>query len=228
MKRLNGKVAIVTGASQGMGESHARVLAQHGASVVMTDINEADGKRIAAEIGGNVLFMTQDVSDAASWAAVVSAAESNFGKVNVLVNNAGVLGDIAATTDLDEAVFLRVCAINQLGVFLGMKAVLPGMIALGGGLHSKHFIHRRNGGSLWRTKSGLRSKQICSARDDQAGGCRVRRICHQGEFGSSWLYQDANDGSGNRRGGWRCTHANPSAPSGRSFRSVRSCRFSGL
>ena len=132
MKRLNGKVAIVTGASQGMGESHARVLAQHGASVVMTDINEADGKRIAAEIGGNVLFMTQDVSDAASWAAVVSAAESNFGKVNVLVNNAGVLGDIAATTDLDEAVFLRVCAINQLGVFLGMKAVLPGMIALGG------------------------------------------------------------------------------------------------
>jgi 3alpha(or 20beta)-hydroxysteroid dehydrogenase len=133
MKRLNGKVAIVTGASQGMGESHARVLAQHGASVVMTDINEADGKRIAAEIGGNVLFMTQDVSDAASWAAVVSAAESKFGKVNVLVNNAGVLGDIAATTDLDEAVFLRVCAINQLGVFLGMKAVLPGMIALGGG-----------------------------------------------------------------------------------------------
>lgn len=133
MKRLDGKVAIITGAAQGMGESHARVLAMHGAKVVMTDINEADGERIAAEIGDSAMFMKQDVADATSWAEVVAAAESRFGTVNVLVNNAGVLGDIAATTDLSETVFKKVCDINQVGVFLGMKAVLPGMLESGGG-----------------------------------------------------------------------------------------------
>jgi|TARA_R110002110_G_scaffold390930_2_gene604086 3alpha(or 20beta)-hydroxysteroid dehydrogenase len=133
MKRLDGKIAIITGAAQGMGESHARVLAGHGAKVIMTDINEADGKRIAAEIGDNALFMKQDVADAASWAEVVATAESRFGTVNVLVNNAGVLGDIAATTDLSVDVYKKVCDINQVGVFLGMKAVLPGMLKAGGG-----------------------------------------------------------------------------------------------
>lgn len=130
MTRLSGKVAIITGASQGMGEAHARVMAMHGANVVMTDVNAAAGERIAAEIGHRAVFVRHDVADAQGWAKVVSTAQDHFGPVNVLVNNAGILGDIASTQDLGEAEYNRVIAINQVGVFLGMQAVLPGMVAM--------------------------------------------------------------------------------------------------
>lgn len=129
MKRLEGKIAIVTGASQGMGESHARVMVEHGAKVVMTDLNVEDGERIAASLGDNVVFVKHDVANSADWDKVIATAESRFGTVNVLVNNAGILGDMSPTTELSEAAFQKVCDVNQLGVFLGMKAVLPGMIS---------------------------------------------------------------------------------------------------
>jgi len=133
MKRLENKVAIITGAAQGMGEAHTRAMVNQGAKVVMTDINEQSGAKIAEELGGNAIFVKHDVSCAKGWADVLQAAEASFGKVNVLVNNAGILGELAATIDLSEEVFQKVCDINQLGVFLGMKTLLPTMIAAGGG-----------------------------------------------------------------------------------------------
>lgn len=133
MNRLNGKIAIITGASQGMGEAHARAFVAEGAKVVMTDVNEQAGQALAKELGSNAVFVKQDVSDAQSWKEVVAFAENTFGTVNVLVNNAGILGKIASTTNLPESEFVRVCAVNQTGVFLGMQAVLPGMIRAGGG-----------------------------------------------------------------------------------------------
>lgn len=133
MSRLAGKIAIITGAAQGMGEAHARRFVAEGAKVVLTDINESAGQALATELGGNARFVRHDVSSAAAWRAVVSTAESAFGAVNVLVNNAGVLGPIAATADFSEDDFLKVCAINQLGVFLGMKYVVPSMQKAGGG-----------------------------------------------------------------------------------------------
>lgn len=133
MSRLAGKIAIITGAAQGMGEAHARRFVAEGARVVLTDINESAGQALATELGGNARFVRHDVSSAAAWRAVVSTAESAFGAVNVLVNNAGVLGPIAATADFSEDDFLKVCAINQLGVFLGMKYVVPSMLKAGGG-----------------------------------------------------------------------------------------------
>ena len=133
MGRLAGKVAIVTGAAQGMGEAHARRFVREGARVVLTDLNEEGGAALAGELGPDALFIKQDVSSADDWADVVAKAEAAFGPVTVLVNNAGVIGPVSGLLDFSEEDFLRVCAINQLGVFLGMKAVVPGMVAAGGG-----------------------------------------------------------------------------------------------
>ncbi|MGC2032165.1 MAG: glucose 1-dehydrogenase [Steroidobacteraceae bacterium] len=133
MSRLTGKIAIITGASQGMGMAHARAFVEQGAKVILGDLNEKAGKALAAELGANAIFLKQDVSRAEDWKAVLQKGQERFGTVNVLVNNAGILGTLAATTDMPEAEFLRVCAVNQTGVFLGMQTVLPGMIKVGGG-----------------------------------------------------------------------------------------------
>ena len=133
MSRLTGKIAIITGASQGMGMAHARAFVEHGAKVILGDLNEKAGKALADELGAGAIFVKQDVSRAEDWKAVLQKGEERFGTVNVLVNNAGILGTLAATTELPEAEFLRVCAVNQTGVFLGMQTVLPGMIKGGGG-----------------------------------------------------------------------------------------------
>jgi 3alpha(or 20beta)-hydroxysteroid dehydrogenase len=133
MSRLTGKIAIITGASQGMGMAHARAFVEHGAKVILGDLNEKAGKALAAELGAGAIFVKQDVSKAEDWKALLQQGEQRFGTVNVLVNNAGILGPLAATTEMPEVEFLRVCAVNQTGVFLGMQTVLPGMIESGGG-----------------------------------------------------------------------------------------------
>lgn len=133
MGRLDGKIAIITGASQGMGSAHARAFVAEGAKVVLTDVNDTAGQALAEELGDTAIYVRQDVASIADWQAVVEKAESSFGVVNVLVNNAGILGALASTVDLQESEFMRVCAVNQTGVFLGMQAVLPGMIRTGGG-----------------------------------------------------------------------------------------------
>ncbi len=133
MDRLNGKVAIVTGSSQGMGSSHGRAFIAQGAKVILTDINEKAGEALAAELGANALFIKHDVTSLEDWRRVVSEGEAAFGKVNVLVNNAGILGPIATTVDCTVEQFESVCAVNQTGVFLGMQAVIPSMLETGGG-----------------------------------------------------------------------------------------------
>lgn len=133
MARLSGKIAVITGAAQGMGEAHARAFVENGAKVILTDVNSADGERLAAELGESALFIQHDVRDAAAWKAVVDQGEAKFGTINVLVNNAGIIGTIANTVDLTQAQYQLVCDINQLGTYLGMQAVIPSMIRAGGG-----------------------------------------------------------------------------------------------
>ena len=133
MARLGGKVAIITGAAQGMGAAHARRFVAEGAKVVITDINREAGEGLAAELGSAAMFHTLDVANDAGWVAVVSAARERFGPVTALVNNAGILGPGKPCAELDEADFLKVCAINQTSVFLGAKHVIPSMIEAGGG-----------------------------------------------------------------------------------------------
>ncbi len=133
MGRLEGKVAIITGAARGMGESHARIFAAEGARVVLTDLSEEAGNKLAAEIGENAIFLKHDVTQLSEWPAVIDAATQAFGGIDILVNNAGILGAMADTETLTEEDYLKVCAVNQHSVFFGMKSVLPAMMARGGG-----------------------------------------------------------------------------------------------
>nr|WP_314447279.1 glucose 1-dehydrogenase [uncultured Sphingomonas sp.] len=133
MPRLSGKIAVVTGASQGMGEAHARTFVREGAKVVLTDVNERRGRDIAEELGPDAHFARHDVAKASDWEDVLEQATDRFGEVNVLVNNAGVIGPVQGLLDFSQEDFEAVCAINQTGVFLGMKAVIPSMIRAGGG-----------------------------------------------------------------------------------------------
>ena len=132
MTRLEGKVAIITGAAQGMGASHAKLFVEQGAKVVLTDLNEEKGQAFAAELGENALFVKQNVANEEDWATVVATAEEKFGPVNVLVNNAGItMAKPMMQTTVEE--YRRIVEINQVSVFLGMKAVLPSMQKAGGG-----------------------------------------------------------------------------------------------
>ena len=132
MSDLEDRVAIVTGAARGQGEAEARLLADHGARVVITDVLAEQGAAVAADIGERALFVSHDVSSATGWSAVVAATLERFGRIDVLVNNAA----IAPVLDLEETDpdgYDRVYRVNQLGVFLGMRAVVGPMKDIGGG-----------------------------------------------------------------------------------------------
>ena len=133
MSRLSGKIAIITGAARGMGASHARLFAKEGARLVLTDMRGAEGAALADELGKDALFVEQDVTSAADWKRVVEATETRFGPANVLVNNAGILGTMATTADISEEDYLKVIAVNQHSVYLGMHAVIPSILRAGGG-----------------------------------------------------------------------------------------------
>ena len=130
--RLNGKIAIVTGGAQGQGAAIVRAFVAEGAQVVIADIAEEAGEALAAELGDAATFRRHDVSDPASWSALVEATAEAFGPVSVLVNNAGILrfGQVDQMS-LEEAELIW--RVNQGGCFLGMQAVVPTMKRNGGG-----------------------------------------------------------------------------------------------
>ena len=133
--RLEDKVALITGAASGMGASMARIFAREGAKVVVADVLEEEGRRVAADItkaNGAAIFRRLDVSSEAEWKATVDTTLAEFGKLDILVNDAGLSG--SAVEDLfDTAAWDRLMAVNVRGVFLGMKFAIPLMKAAGGG-----------------------------------------------------------------------------------------------
>lgn len=132
MNNLNGKVALITGAARGQGAAEARLFAQRGAKVMLCDILDDEGQAVAAEIGANAAYLRLDVTSEASWQAAVKATVSKFGKLNVLVNNAGIV-KVTALADCPLEEYMQVIQVNQVGVFLGMKTVAPAMKQAGGG-----------------------------------------------------------------------------------------------
>ncbi|OME87428.1 short-chain dehydrogenase [Paenibacillus sp. FSL A5-0031] len=133
--RLQGKIAVITGAGTGIGKTTALRFAKEGAKVVVTDINFENVKKTADEIqqsGGEALALHHDVSHEDSWTQVVDASLSTYGQIDILFNNAGIyfIKPLAETT-LDE--FNRMMSINVTSVFLGMKHVMPLMAKKGGG-----------------------------------------------------------------------------------------------
>ena len=119
MARLDGKVAIITGGANGMGESHARLFIEEGAKVAIKDIDETKGQQLAEELGERAIFIKHDVSRDADWQRMVEETEAAFGPINVLVNNAGVATVLSAEhSSLED--YLRIVNINQISVFLGI------------------------------------------------------------------------------------------------------------
>ena len=132
MSRLQGKIAIVTGGAQGQGAAIARAFVAEGARVCIADVADEPGEALAAELGEAAYFRHHDVSDAASWTALVQELTERFGPVSVLANNAGILrfGDVEGMPPED---FDLVVDVNMRGCFLGMQAVARTMRKNGGG-----------------------------------------------------------------------------------------------
>ena len=133
--RLEGKVAIITGGANGMGAEECRIFAREGAKVVIADIVEEEGRKLEAEIaesGGDAVFMKLDVTSESNWAETVEATVAHYGRLDVLVNNAGISGTHDPDTMSTQA-WDNFMDINAKGVFLGMKSVIPQMQAAGGG-----------------------------------------------------------------------------------------------
>ena len=133
--RLAGKVALISGGARGQGAAETRLFVREGASVVFGDILDDEGKKVEAEIraaGGAATYVHLDVTREADWRAAVATAVKSYGKLDVLVNNAGILLR-ARIEDTSEADWDRIMAINVKGVFLGTKSAIPAMRAAGGG-----------------------------------------------------------------------------------------------
>jgi len=132
MGRVDGKVALITGGARGIGASVARLLVAEGGQVVVGDIRDEEGAALAAELGGAVRYVRLDVTNPDDWQVAVATTVREFGKLNVLVNNAGVAnGSSIQQFDLDQ--WKRVLDINLTGTFLGMKFSADSVIAAGGG-----------------------------------------------------------------------------------------------
>ncbi len=136
--RLQDKVVVVTGAAQGIGEAYARALAAEGASVVVADLNEESGERVAKEIeasGGSAMFVRCDVSDAESATAMAETTVSAYGGIDLLVNNAAIYGDmqfdLLITVDWDY--YRKFMSVNMDGALVVTRAVYPHMQRRGGG-----------------------------------------------------------------------------------------------
>lgn len=132
MERATGKVAIVTGAARGLGAAMATLLVQQGARVLLTDLRDEEGNALARQLGPNALYWRHDVSRAEDWEQVMRTCTAAFGGPSVLVNNAGV-SLFTPLVDLTESEYRRIIDVDQVSIFLGMRAVVPVMKAAGGG-----------------------------------------------------------------------------------------------
>jgi 3(or 17)beta-hydroxysteroid dehydrogenase len=133
MARLQGKVAIVTGAASGVGRADALLLAREGARVVLTDVNEDAGRTLAAEIGDAALFLRHDIAEEADWQRVMQETQTRFGPLDVLVNNAAIL-EPASIEDATVDQWRRLMRVNAEGYFLGCKAAVAAMKTRGGSI----------------------------------------------------------------------------------------------
>jgi NAD(P)-dependent dehydrogenase (short-subunit alcohol dehydrogenase family) len=134
-RRLADKVALITGGAAGMGEAHVRLFAAHGAKVVAADIQDDLGRKVVADVvesGGEAIYVHLDTSSETGWANAVAQTVTRFGKLTTLCNVAGIYRTEATETETLEG-WNRIIAVNQTGVWLGMKAAIPEMRKAGGG-----------------------------------------------------------------------------------------------
>ncbi|HLV73345.1 3alpha(or 20beta)-hydroxysteroid dehydrogenase [Actinomadura hallensis] len=180
MGQLDGKVALITGGARGMGKSHVRRFLAEGAKVVFGDVLEEEGRKLAADLGGDVRFVQMDVTQEDDWRNAVETATTTFGALNVLVNNAGIIRHkTIEDMSLDE--FRRILDVNLVGQWLGVKAVTPAMREAGGGSivnvsSTEGFIGAYGLAAYSASKFGVRGLTKAAARELGQYGIRVNSI----------------------------------------------------
>ena len=182
--RLEGKVAIITGGANGMGAEECRIFAREGAKVVIADVMEEEGRQVEAEIaeaGGDAVFIKIDVTSESDWEQAVESTVARYGKLDVLVNNAGISGTHHPDS-MSVKAWDNFMDINAKGVFLGMKTVIPQMQAAGGGsivnissisgIVGQNVIHMGYNASKGAVRIVTKSAAVQYARD----GIRVNSV----------------------------------------------------
>lgn len=191
--RLEGRVAIITGAARGQGEAHARLFVAEGARVLLGDVLDDAGRGVAASLGDAAVYRHLDVTDEADWAAAVDEVQAAFGGIDVLVNNAAV-HHVAPIEEEARSTFERFLQINLVGAFLGIQAAIPGLRRRGGGAivnvsstagMKGYAGHGAYGASKW----GLRGLSKVAAVELGPDRIRVNSV-HPGPIRTDMMPQD--------------------------------------
>lgn len=185
MARLQGKVAIITGGARGMGEATSRLFVEEGAKVIIADVLDQEGTKLAGELNGNAIFVHHDVTDEASWNNVIIQAKNKFGPIDVLINNAGIL-IFRAIADTEKKDYERVLNVNLVGSFLGVKLVGAEMTKHGNGsiinISSVDGLKGCNGLAAYASsKWGMRGLTQVAAMEFGPHGVRVNSV-HPGSI----------------------------------------------
>jgi len=180
MGQLDGKVALITGGARGMGRAHVRRFVAEGARVVFGDVLREEGAGLAAELGEEVRFVRMDVTSPPDWERAVRTATEEFGGLDVLVNNAGIIRH-RRIEDMPLEEFRRVLEVNLIGQWLGVKAVIEPMKAAGGGSiinvsSTEGFIGAAGLAAYSASKFGVRGLTKAAARELGEYGIRVNSI----------------------------------------------------
>ncbi len=196
-RRLEGKVALITGAANGQGAAEARLFAAEGAAVVITDIDNGRGEEVSraiADNGGRAVYLRHDVADEDGWARVIEAAEQRFGGLHVLVNNAGVVPR-KTLAETSPEVWRRTLEVNLTGPMIGMKLAAPVIRDSGGGsiinVSSVAALMAHYDAAYTASKWGLRGLTKTAAVEYAAWGIRVNSI-HPGQIEGTALFSSAS------------------------------------
>ncbi len=181
MGRLDGKVAIISGAARGQGAAEARQFVGEGAKVVLGDVLHEEGELVAKELGDSARYVPLDVTDEAAWANAVETATATFGALNVLVNNAGIAHMPTPIAVMEPADYRRVVEINQIGTFLGMHVAIPTIVRNAPGsivnISSVNGYVGAPGMSAYvSTKFAVRGMTECAALELGTSGVRINSV----------------------------------------------------
>jgi 3alpha(or 20beta)-hydroxysteroid dehydrogenase len=173
MGRFDGTVAMISGGARGMGASHARMLAAEGASMVIGDVLDGEGKALADELGDSATYVHLDVTSSDDWVAAYATAEQQYGAVNLLINNAGIV-TFGSVEQLSPEDFRRIIDINLTGTFLGMHHGVASLRRAGGGA----IVNVSSTAGMMGQHRRLRRQQVGRPGDDEGGrdgsGCGRR------------------------------------------------------